>query len=68
MQRVISFRSCFPLREHQGSSEINKVAATTVPSLKDAGLTRALLKRSQPHSRLLSPKEGGLNVKRELVE
>lgn len=48
-----------PLRGHQGELEINKLAVTTVPSLKDTSLTRALLKHSQPHSQLMSATEGG---------
>ncbi len=46
-----------PFRDHQ--FEMNKLAATTVPSLKDTSLTRALLKHSQPHSQLLSATAAG---------
>lgn len=59
-----------PLRGHLGKFKINKLAVTTEPllPLKDANLTRALLKRSQLHSQLLSATEGGGGCERELVE
>lgn len=57
-----------PLRGHQGEFGINKLAVTTVPSLKDTSLTRALLKHSQPHSQLLSATEGGSACEKGVCE
>lgn len=51
-----------PLRGHQGKVEINKVAVTTVPSLKETIVTRATLK----HSQLLSVTQAGTGCEKSL--